>query len=284
MQYEQGREVRDLPAAQDQGGCVPVVQCFIHFAEIGQCDEQYPTCGQCVKRNRPCHYAPSRIRKLRVTLVEPPDEAISFATGNAVICLDARPPHTDEKTIFPISRSGKPAESGEEVFFRTIGASSVLPLQCRRSPNERYHSVSPQLYPHVSRPEDLLRAQLVGLVEPKPISQNPYILWGKWLMLIAPQLGTSPALDDATLCVIHALVTRYSRTAENGTEVRGTYGLALSSVRAAVGSPDPEIAFSNETIAATRMLTAVEVSCLIPMYRQDLYMPRHFSMSNLAAV
>jgi hypothetical protein len=256
VQHDESWEVRDMSTTQGQGECVPVVPFLVRFAETSQCDEQYPTCGQCTKRSRPCYYTPSKIRKMHVTLVKRPSGGVDHA--------DNPPEDAGGKALVPYSRSRTVARDQKAAYFESMGASSTLcvPLD-KRFPNERYHSAPPQLWPHVNRPEDLLRARFVGLVEPSPVSQNPSILWGKWLMLVAPRVGQSSALDDATLCVVHAIMVRHSRTDENVKAVQRTYGRALSSLRTAIGSSNEDIAFSNETIAATRLLTAAEVTCLI---------------------
>lgn len=110
--------------------------------------------------------------------------------------------------------------------------------------------------PPVSEDQSL-RARYLDLVEAKDTPWHPGFLWGNWLKLVALRLGRSRALDDATLCFVAGTFAHQNRSDENMKVAWQTYGRALGSIQNAVARPE---AVSTETIAATKFLTAFEVS------------------------
>jgi hypothetical protein len=146
-------------------------------------------------------------------------------------------------------------------LFKTFGSCDTSDAHARQMTKKR--SMSKDMLDVLWRPispDESLRARFVDLVESKPIQWNPSFLWGKWLMLVASRLGHSAVLDDATLCFVAGCFAHQNRTAENIKVARRTYGRALSSLRSALASRNDSVVVSSETIAATKLLSAFEVS------------------------
>jgi hypothetical protein len=110
-----------------------------------------------------------------------------------------------------------------------------------------------------NQPVESLRARFLGILGARPVQWNPLFLWGKWLALVASRLGRSAALDDAALCFVAGYFARQNRTNDNVKAARKTFGLALASLQRTLSNQDRNVAFSSETIASTKILTAFEV-------------------------
>jgi hypothetical protein len=146
-------------------------------------------------------------------------------------------------------------------LFRTFGSCDTSDAHARRMAKKRSTGKDmPEVPWRPIGPDESLRARFVGLVESRPIQWNPSFLWGKWLMLVASRLGHSAVLDDATLCFVAGCFAHQNRTAENIKVARRTYGRALSSLRSALASRSDSVVVSSETIAASKLLSAFEVS------------------------
>jgi hypothetical protein len=108
-------------------------------------------------------------------------------------------------------------------------------------------------------PEYLLRARFCGLFRAKPVQRDPSFPQGHRLILIASRLRRSTALDDTILCFVAGAFAHQSQTEDSVKIARKSHGRALSSLLCTLMGHDKNVAFTGETIAADKLLSAFEV-------------------------
>jgi hypothetical protein len=251
-----------VQAAEGQGTAQAIVNCGAKQL-TSQCDEVYPVCGGCQKRNRPCSYTlGQKIRiiderqKYESTLVAAQEPKVVSSTllssqerTASKIMEEARP-----RVLLSLRRS-RPAKFGDGIF------QTFVPLQVdssRADPGESCNRpcAVATLVREPSDSSSRLLKRWMSISEATSEGYDTLCVWGNWMRTVPQRIAQSDLVHLSADCFLKAVVTYVNRTEQN----RATSDLAhvktLQRLRADLASD----IIDADTLIAVCILYQVEVT------------------------